>query len=143
MVAKYGQDPAFDHQHPGFNLGLVPRPAEPGHHHRNTVMGRHVLVGGVSVRLVTMGLAHAGAQIVGYHDLRNTTQIPEAALVRAAPVRQALGLGGLGIGVVGGSEHGDEDLRLAAFPGGLVHHRYCLGRHNRRTASRRPGGPSA
>jgi len=33
---------------------------------------------------------------------------------------------GLGIGVVGGSEHGDEDLRLADFTAGFVHHRCRL-----------------
>ena len=44
----------------------------------------------------------------------------------ADPVRQTLGPGGLGIGVVGGAEHRDEDLRLADLAGVSVDNRHGL-----------------
>ena len=37
--------------------------------------------------------------------------------MRADPVRQGLGPGRLGVGEVGGAEHGDEDLGLADLAG--------------------------
>ncbi|MBA2524613.1 MAG: hypothetical protein H0V18_02350 [Pyrinomonadaceae bacterium] len=43
--------------------------------------------------------------------------------MRANPVGQALGPGGLGVGVVGGAEYGNEDLRFAYFTGDRVNDR--------------------
>lgn len=48
--------------------------------------------------------------------------------MRAQPVRQFLRPGGLGEGVAGGAEDGDEDLRLADLAGSLVDDRHGLTR---------------
>nr|WP_198034100.1 hypothetical protein [Acidihalobacter ferrooxydans] len=44
--------------------------------------------------------------------------------MRADPVGQRLGPGGLGIGVAGGAEHADEHLRLAHLTGVAVDDRH-------------------
>ena len=43
--------------------------------------------------------------------------------MRADPVRQGLGRGRLDVGVVGGTEHGDEELRRRDLAGSDVDHR--------------------
>jgi hypothetical protein len=69
-----------------------------------------IAVTGVDIRLVAMRLGDTAAQIVRYQDLRCTAEKGEAAYVRAQPVGQFLRPGGLGEGVAGGAEDGDEDL---------------------------------
>jgi hypothetical protein len=44
--------------------------------------------------------------------------------MRGDPLRQLLRPGGLGIGVAGGTEHGDEHLGLTHLAGGGVHDRH-------------------
>jgi hypothetical protein len=57
---------------------------------------------------------HGGFEIVGDHDFGNAAEGMKAPHMRGDPVGQALGPGDLGIGVVGGTEHGKKHL-------GLVH----------------------
>ena len=59
-VTQHRQDPALDHQYPGFYLGLVTRATDTGRQYRDAIMGGHVLVGGIGIGFITMGLGHAG-----------------------------------------------------------------------------------
>ncbi|MNN22238.1 hypothetical protein D3C81_1355890 [compost metagenome] len=79
-----------------------------------------VAVTGVDVGLVTMRFGNAAAQIVRYQDLRCTAEKGEAAHMRAQPVGQFLRPGGLGKGVAGRAQDGDEDLRLADLAGSPI-----------------------
>ncbi|OSS18190.1 hypothetical protein BV337_05702 [Pseudomonas syringae pv. actinidiae] len=71
-----------------------------------------IAVAGVDIRLVTVRFSHATAQIIGHQDLRCAAEKSKASDVRAQPVGQFLRPGGLGKGVAGGTEDGDEDLSL-------------------------------
>ena len=84
------------------------------------------MVGRIQVRLVTMGAADAGAQIVRDQQFRTPAEEFEGAHVRADPIRQGLRPGRLGEGITRGPEHGDEDLRLAHLPGLAVDDRHRL-----------------
>lgn len=64
--------------------------------------------------------------ITADQDLRCTAEKGEAAYVRAQPVRQFLRPGGLGEGVAGRAEDGDEDLRLADLAGSPINDRHGL-----------------
>lgn len=85
-----------------------------------------IAVTGVDIRLVTVRLSHATAQIIGHQDLRCAAEKSKASDVRAQPVGQFLRPGGLGKGVAGRAENGDEDLRLADLAGLPVDDRRCL-----------------
>ena len=85
-----------------------------------------IAVTGVDVGLVAMRLGDAAAQIIGHQDLRCATEKSKTAGVRAQPVRQLLRPGGLGKGVAGRAENGDEDLRLADLAGSPINDRYGL-----------------
>ena len=76
-------------------------------------------------------------QVVGHHLRRHAAEEGEGARVRADPVGQRLGPGRLGIGVVGGAEHGDEQLRPAAPRRSPRRSPAASCRHSRRTAARR------
>ena len=57
-----------------------------------------------------------------HHHRRHAAEEGKGARVRADPVGQALRPGGLGIGVVGGAERGDEQLRRHHLAGRRVDH---------------------
>ena len=73
-----------------------------------------------------MRLGDAAAQVVGYQDLLCAAKKSEATGVRAQPVGQFLRPGGLGDGVAGRAEHGDEDLGLADLAGSPINDRHGL-----------------
>ncbi|KAF1310697.1 hypothetical protein BLX42_12785 [Pseudomonas sp. SG-MS2] len=74
----------------------------------------------VDIGLVTVRLGHATAQIIGHQDLCGAAEKSKTAYMRAQPVGQFLRPGGLGKGIAGRAEDGDEDLRLTDFSGPLV-----------------------
>ena len=67
-----------------------------------------------------MGLRHPAFQVIGDDDRADPTEKGEGADVRADPVRQLLGPGRLGVGVVRGPQHRDKHLRRANFAGGPI-----------------------
>ena len=122
-VAQLGDDEAGRHLHRHLDLGLVAGPIRPRRHNGGVVMGRHLGVGSIDLRLVEAGLGDARAQIVGHHHRRDAADERKGARVRADPVGQALRPGGLGIGVIRRAEHGDEQLRRPRLAGRSVDHR--------------------
>ena len=59
----------------------------------------------------------ADLRVVGHQLRRHAAHEGERPDMRADPVRQRLGPARLGIGVVGGAHHGDEDLRRPDLAG--------------------------
>jgi len=78
-VPQRGEDPAFNHLHADFGLGLVARFACPRRHHRHAIVLGQIAVARVDVRLVAMALTHRAAQVVRHHDLRHAAEEGEAA----------------------------------------------------------------
>ena len=123
-VAQPRQDQALDDQHGDLDLGLVARLARPRRQDGRAVMGGEVLVGAVDARLVAAGGRDPGLEIVADDRLRHAAEEGKRVDVSADPVRQPLAPAGLGIGVVRGPQHRDEDLGLAHLPGDRVEHRH-------------------
>ena len=72
------------------------------------------------------GAGDRRGEIVRNHQLRDAVKEPQRPHVRGAPVRERLGPGGLGEGVVRRPEHGDEDLCFAQLPGGALDDGHAL-----------------
>jgi hypothetical protein len=62
-----------------------------------------------------MSLGNPRAKIIRDYKLEYPTQETEGAHVGGDPFGQSLGPSGLGVGIVGGAEHGDKDLGLWVF----------------------------
>ena len=85
-------------------------------------MGGEVLVGRIEPRLVPVGVQHADLGVVRYNLARHAANEAQRSDVRANPVRQGLCRGRLGVGVAGGAQHRDEDLRRPHLPGRPINH---------------------
>ena len=121
-IAQAGQDPAFDDLDADFDFRLVAGLARPRWHNRGIVMGRQAGIGAVDLGIVQASLDDAGLEIVRHHLRRYAVEEGEGAAMRADPVGQRLRPGRLGVGVAGGAQGGDEDLRCADLAGEPVDH---------------------
>ena len=111
LVAQTRQDPALDEEDAGLGLGFVFRATGPGGENRRAVMSGQVAVRRVEFGLVVAGGGDAALEVVGDQQRRATADVFEGAHMAADPVRQTLAPGGFAVGVVGGTEDGDEDRR--------------------------------
>ena len=102
-------DPALDHQHPRFDLALVPGLVRACRQDAHAVMPSHFLIGGVEVGFVTASADDAGASVIGDDQLRNALEKFKGADVSAEPVFQSLAPGGFRVGVVAGAQDSDKD----------------------------------
>lgn len=82
-----------------------------------------VLVGEVDVRFITMRFAGTRVQIIRQYDFRNTAKEDKGALVGADPLFQPLRPGSLSVGVVGGPQHGNDDLGFTDLTDVLIYNR--------------------
>jgi len=121
-VAQARQDPSPDDLDPDFDLGFVARPIRPCRHDGGAVMAGEIGIGPGDQRLVKAGPGDAGLQIVAYRLPGRAAEKAKGPNVRGDPVRQALCEAGLGVGVVRGAEHGDEDLHAAHLAAEPVSH---------------------
>lgn len=80
-------------------------------------MGRHHPVAAIDFRVVERSPVHAGLQIVRDDEAWHPAKEPEHPDMGLDPVRKCLRPGRLGVGVIRGAKHGDEDLRVAHNPG--------------------------
>ena len=80
-------------------------------------MGSHFAITAIDFGVVERRFVDPGLQIIGHNEARHATQEPEHADVGPDPIRQRLNPGGLSIGVVRGSQHGDEDFGFAHHTG--------------------------
>ena len=86
------------------------------------VMAGKIRIGAVDHRLVKACPGDAGLEIVAHRLPGSAAEKGECADVRGNPVWQALAQARLGIGVVRGAEHGDEDLRRADLASDPIDH---------------------
>lgn len=63
-MAQHGKDPALQYQHPVLDNGLVPRLAGHGGQDYDTVVGSHIGIGGIELRVVEAGFRHAALEVV-------------------------------------------------------------------------------
>src|SRR6476660_6652329 len=80
-------------------------------------MRRHIGVSAVDLRIVETGLDHRGPGVIRHQKLRHAADGFESAGVRADPIGDPLGPGGLRKSEVGRTQYGNEDLRVADFAG--------------------------
>jgi hypothetical protein len=90
VLTQARQDPPFGEQHPCLHLGLVARLRRPRRDDHAPVVGGHLLVRPVDLRLVAVGPGHPRAQVVGHEDLGRTAEELEGADVGGDPVGQLL-----------------------------------------------------
>src|SRR5512143_2407931 len=125
-MTKRRQNPALDNQYSGFHLGLVPRLADSGRNDDRAVVISPVAVGRVEVRFVIARILDSRLPVVRDRYGRNTAIELDGPAVRTDPGGQIPLPGRLGIGVVTGSQNGDEDERIADLTGFSVDNRHGL-----------------
>ena len=111
------QQPALDDQDRLLDLRLVARLPRPRRQDGGPVMGRHLGVGAVDLRVVEAGPDDGGLRIVRHDEFRYAADRLEGADMGVDPVGQRLRPGRLGEGEARCAEHGHEDLRHADFAG--------------------------
>lgn len=89
-------------------------------------MGSHLLVSRVDIGFVAAGMGYAGLGVIGNDDLGNSAEELESPTVRRDPGEHVLVDGRFGVGVVTGSQHGDEDACHADFASPGVDYRHGL-----------------
>jgi len=88
-VAQHRQDPALDDQYTAFYLSLITGLANSCRDNGHAIMGGHVLIGWVEIRLVAMGLADAGAEVVrNPNNTEQQTTLPTRAHTNTTKTQQ-------------------------------------------------------
>src|SRR5271157_423427 len=114
------EQPALDDQDGLLDLRLVARLPGPGGQDGGSIMGRHLGIGSVDLRVVEAGLDDSGFGVVRHDEFGNPADRLEGARMGVDPVGERLRPGRLGEGEARGAQHGDEDLRYADFAGEAV-----------------------
>ena len=115
-----GQHPTLHELNRNLDLCLVARFAHPRRHDGGAVVRRHVGVAAVDAGFVATGRGDARLEVVAHHLTRDAAKEGEGVDVAANPVRQPLRPARFGIGQVGGTEGGNEDLCRAHLAGDRV-----------------------
>ena len=113
-MAQAGQDPALHQQHALLGLGLVPGFTRAGRQDGHLVVLGPLLVAGVDIRVVAAGFADPVAQVIGDNERGDAFDAGHGPGVATQPVRERLGPGGLGKGVIGGAEDGNKESSSGA-----------------------------
>ena len=103
LMAQAGQNPPLDDLHADLDLGLVAGFPDSGRNDGHAVVFGQRLICRVELRLIPARLGDPTFEIIGDHDLGHAPEEGEGPDMRGRPVRQRLGPGRLGIGIVGGS----------------------------------------
>jgi len=110
-VPQAAEQPSLDDQHCDFDFRLVARPARPGRQDRGVVMGRHLGVSPIDLRLVKAGFDDGDPGVVRHQQFGYAAECCEGSGMGTDPVGQRLGPARLGVGEVGGAHNGDKNLR--------------------------------
>jgi len=89
---------------------------------------REVVVGPLHPRLIAAGDDAPALELIGHDRLGDAAEELEGPLVAGDPVRDLLGARRFRVRVVGGAQHGDEELDLAHLAGGRVDDPWLLAR---------------
>ena len=106
------------------DLGLVTRLSRPGWKNCRVVVGGKILVRSIDARLVTAHGRDASLEVVAHDGMCDPADRRERIDVRADPIRQRLAPATFRVRVVGGAQHGDEDVGLALLAGRRIDHRH-------------------
>jgi len=117
-------DPALDQQDRSFDLCLVPRLAGPRRQNGGAVMGSHVGIAAVDLRLAEARADHAGLEVVGHDQRWRPAAECKGPRMGADPVRQRLAPARLGIGHVRCAHHRNKELCGPRRAGRQVDHRH-------------------
>ena len=120
------QHPPLHDLNPDLGLRFVSWAVRPRRKDAHAVMNRQIAIRTVQLRFVPAGRLHARLQVVRHDQKAGAVEEFEGPHVRVRPVPQILRPGGLGIGVIAGSQHRHEHLRLTNFARLRVRHRNCL-----------------
>ena len=110
-MAQPADQPAFDDQHASFDLRLVARPARPGRQHGGSVMGRHLGIGAIDLRLVQARFDDGDFGVIGHDQLGHPADRGEGARMGGNPVAEPLCPRRFSVGEVRGAKDGHKDLR--------------------------------
>ncbi len=119
-VAQAPEDPSLNDAHGALDLRLVARLARPCGKDGGAVVLGHVLVAALDRGLVDACARHAALQVVGHHRAADALKERERSNVRPHEVVHPLRVRGLRERVVGGTEHGHEELDLAHLTRGSI-----------------------
>jgi len=84
-MAQRGHDPTLGNLNADFDFGFVAGFARPCRQHTDAIVRRHLLVSRVQIGLVAARLTHSCFRVVGYHQLRTTSQKLKGADVGPDP----------------------------------------------------------
>lgn len=126
MVPKRSGDPALGDQHRRFHLGLVFRPGDPGGDDDRSIVPGHIVIGRIDIGFVPAGAGDPGLQVVRHDDLRDAAEELKRPDVRGYPGRQILRKTRFDIGIVAGSQGGDEEIGVPGCAGERIRDRHRL-----------------
>jgi hypothetical protein len=109
-VAQPRENPALGDLDGDFDLRFVTRLRRPRGDDRRAVVARPVRIRPLDPRLIPARLGDAGAQLIRHDHGGDAAKVLHGARVTLDEVDAALGARGLGVGVVGGAEHGDKEF---------------------------------
>ena len=89
-VAQAAEQPSLDDQHRDFDFRLVTRPARPCRQDRGVVMGGHLGIGSIDLRLVEAGLDDSDFGVVRHQQLGHPAECGKGAGMGADPIGQRL-----------------------------------------------------
>ena len=124
VVAQPRQHKALHNLHRHFDLGLVARPPRTRGKDRGVVVLGQLLVGAVDPGLIAANRCDAGLEVVADHRLRHAADHVQGVDVRPNPVGKPFRPAGLRVGVVGRSQHRDEDMSASLYAAGGIEHRH-------------------
>ena len=127
-VAESAEQPSLDHQNRLLDFRFIARATWACRQDGGVVMGRHVGIGPVDLRLVEAGLDHRDLGIVRHQEMGHAADSREGLDVSVDPVGEALRQGRAGEGEAGGAEHRDEDLRHPDLAGEPIDDRHPVAR---------------
>ena len=117
-MPEAGEDPPLGDLHGHFDFRLVAWLRRARGQDDGAVVLREVVVGPLHARLVAARHDDAALELIGHDGLGDAAEELEGALVAGDPIRDLLGAGRFGVGVVRGAQHGDEELDRDHLAGG-------------------------
>lgn len=125
-MAQPRQNPAFDHLHGDFHLGLVAWLGRASRHDGQAVVRREFFEQAVRGGLVAVGAGHEGARLVGHQQAGHAADELQRSDDADHPIGGLLTGGSAGVGVVRCAQHGHEDLGLTYLAGAGIHNGHRL-----------------
>ena len=121
-VPEPGENPPLHDLDSNLHLGLISGLGSTRWYDGKAIMLGESRIGAVDLGFIAVRTNHGGLEIVGDDHLGDPTESRKGPHMRANPVRQALGPGRLGVGVVGGPEDSHENRHLVHLPTVAVDH---------------------